>query len=131
MMTLADRSMNAALYPLILSALVGCTAGVPAEGRVRLGQIAYVSGPRVRVDRVIEDSRCPVDVQCVWSGRLVVRATLLGHKGSKQLDLTLGTPVAVADGMLTLVAATPLPRKSTPRNTMPTYRFTLDFEGGY
>lgn len=53
-------------------------------------------------DRVIEDSRCPADVQCIQAGRLVVRATVLGGGWCKEMDLTPGTPVPVADGMLRL-----------------------------
>ena len=93
---------------------------------VMLGQIAYVNGPRVRVDRVIEDSRCPAVTQCVWAGRLIVRATVMGGTWSRQLDLTLGTPVDVADGKLTLVGAFPYRRTGKP----PSYRFTFSFQGG-
>lgn len=111
---------------LILPVLAGCASPRAMEGPVRLGQIAYVNGPRVRVDRVIEDSRCPGDTQCVWAGRLIVRATVMGGTWSRQLDLTLGTPVDVADGKLTLVGAFPDRRTGKP----PSYRFTFSFQGG-
>jgi hypothetical protein len=71
----------------------------PLNALCGLGEIAAVDGPRVRPDHVIEDSRCPVDVQCIHAGQLIVRATVLGGGWSKQLDLTLGIPVPVADGM--------------------------------
>lgn len=109
--------------------LAECAASRPTEGPVRLGQIASVNGPRVRADSIIEDSRCPVDAQCVWAGRLVVRATVLGGGWSKQYDLTLGMPVNVADGSLALVTATP-PRRSDGRDNKPlSYRFTFKFQG--
>jgi len=95
---------------------------------VRLGQIAAVNGPRVRADRVVEDSRCPGGTQCVWAGRLVVRATVLGGGWSRQIDLTLGTPVNVADGQLTIVAATPVRRAGQNSRPLP-YRFTFRFQG--
>ena len=97
---------------------------------MRLGQIASVNGPRVRAEQVIEDSRCPVDAQCIQAGRLIVRTTVLGGGWSKQVDLTLGTPVNVADGSLTLVRATP-ERKGGRRGSRPLpYRFTFTFQGG-
>lgn len=95
-----------------------------------LGKIAWVNGPRVRADRVIEDSRCPADAQCVWAGRLIVRATVLGGGWTRQVDLTLGLPVPVADGSLTLVEATPLRLARTPSNKPLPYRFTFMFQGG-
>lgn len=114
--------------------LAGCAANGPLasrpiEGPVRLGEIAAVDGPRVRPDRVIEDSRCPADVQCIHAGRLIVRATVLGGGWSKQIDLTLGIPVPVADGMVTLVDATPVPingESAAPSAA----RFTFTFQGG-
>ena len=96
---------------------------------MRLGQIAAVNGPRVRADRVVEDSRCPGGTQCVWAGRLVVSATVLGGGWSRQIDLTLGTPVNVADGQLTLVVATPERRAGQSSRRLP-YRFTFQFQGG-
>lgn len=122
------------LASLVAASLAGCAtggpvAGEPIEGAVRLGEIAAVDGPRVRPDRVIEDSRCPADVQCIHAGRLIVRATVFGGGWSKQIDLTLGIPVPVADGTLALVDATPVPidgKTAAPSAA----RFTFKFQGG-
>lgn len=119
----------AAIVP-IMQFLVGCASTHPVEGPVCLGQMAAVNGPRVRADRVIEDSRCPSDVQCVQAGRLIVQVTVFGGGWSRQLDLQPGVPVNVADGNLTLVGATPLPRTKWPRTKMQSYRFTFKFQGG-
>ena len=94
--------MKAAFLAVVLPLLAGCGSNRPIDGPVRLGQIASVNGPRVRADEVIEDSRCPTDATCVWAGRLIVRATVLGGGWSRQFDLTLGIPVDVADGRLSL-----------------------------
>ena len=110
--------------------LVGCASPRPVEGSVRLGQTAFVDGPRVRPDRVIEDSRCPANARCVWAGRLTVRVTVSGGGWSKKLDLTLGTPVMVADGMLTLVAAVPERQAGGKGSKALPYRFTFAFQGG-
>ena len=97
-----ESLMKAAILLLAPGLLAGC-ATTPGshgiEGPVALGQVAYVGGPRVRPDRLIEDSRCPAGTQCVWAGRVMVRATVIGGNWSKQMDLTLGTPVHVADGL--------------------------------
>lgn len=109
--------------------LASCNASRPVEGPVRLGQIASVNGPRVRAETVIEDSRCPIKVQCIHAGRLIVRVTVLGGGWSRQIDLEPGVPVNVADGSLTLLRATP-PR-TTGKPIKPTaYRFEFLFQGG-
>jgi hypothetical protein len=123
-------AVNLLFLAMVLPLLTGCVAEDPFEGPVRLGQIASVNGPRVRADQVIEDSRCPVDAQCVWAGRLIVRVTVLGGGWSKQLDLTSGMPVNVADGSLTLVQATPPRRSADQTNKILPYRFTFSFQGG-
>lgn len=120
--------------PLIFLAACATTgAAQPGrEGPVGIGQTAYVGGPRVRPDRVIEDSRCPTDVRCVWAGRLVVRSTVTGGSWSKVLNLELGKPTGVADGTLTLVNVTPgrVVGGSKPAKPAP-QRFTFKFDGGF
>lgn len=122
--------MRCAVIVCLPMGLAGCATVRPVEGPVRLGQIASVNGPRVRPERVIEDSRCPVDAQCVWAGRLVLRVSVLGGGWSRQIDLSLGIPVNVADGRLTLVDAAPA-RTTGKQGTLPLpYRFTFTFQGG-
>jgi hypothetical protein len=80
--------------------------------------------------QVIEDSRCPANVQCVWAGRVRVLAEIELRGGSEELrtTLTLGEPMHVADGALTLIAVKP--DKKTGAINPRSYRFTFDFQGG-
>lgn len=39
--------------------------------RIRVGQTIVVGGIRVRFDAVESDSRCPMDVVCIWAGDAV------------------------------------------------------------
>lgn len=112
-----------------LAVLSGCTGTDAVEGPVGIGQTAYVSGPRVRPDHVVEDSRCPAGTTCVWAGRVVLRATVSGGSWSKPLDLVLGVPTDVADGKLTLVAVTPERTQEQSAKTVRS-RFTFTFQGG-
>ena len=103
------------------SANAGPTAG--------LGQVAIVSDLRIRPIEVIEDSRCPANVQCVWAGRLKVRARMKGPGWTQVRDFELGVPQAVDNRRVTLVAAEP--QKAAPGEIDPrAYRFTFDFQGG-
>lgn len=118
------------LLAMLLSAtcVAGCSAADPVPGPVAIGQTAYVNGPTVRPDHVVEDSRCPLGTTCVWAGRVVVRATVSGGNWSKPVDLILGVPVQVADGMLKLTAVTPGRRPGQSARTTPS-RFAFSFQG--
>jgi hypothetical protein len=115
----------ALLSPLLLAA---CAATIP-EGPARIGQAVHVGGPTVRPIAVTEDSRCPSDVVCVWAGRLVIRAEVGTGQGKQEMELTLGTPVHVADGALTLRQVTPASHSRKPIQPGD-YRFTFEFKGG-
>jgi hypothetical protein len=102
--------MNAAGIFLAVGLLSGCAsvgAAPGASGTVKLGEVHNLGELRLRPDRVVEDSRCPIGVQCVWAGRVVLRATLLGRQGARSVDLTLGSPVQISGGAVTLVAVEP------------------------
>lgn len=118
------------LAPLLILplALLAGGAGKPdasiAHGR--LGQTLDLGRLRVTPLRVIEDSRCPVQVSCVWAGRLRLLARIQsGHHRHNQ-ELTLGVPATVAGGKLELLSA--VPRPSRQGAAAPgAYRFGLRF----
>jgi hypothetical protein len=65
-------------------------AGVFAAG---IGETADLGGGlTIRPLEVIEDSRCPANVACVWAGRLRLRAEVSGEVRELTLDETLSTP---------------------------------------
>ena len=118
---------------LVLLTLPGCATAPPTDAgpTARLGQFAYTNGPRVRPIEVVEDSRCPALVRCVWAGRVRVLVLIELRGGNEELrtTLTLGESLSVADGTLTLVAAEPAkmqPGAIDPR----AYRFSFRFDGG-
>ena len=126
--------MKTLFHPLLLLSLLGgCATSheriCQHEGPARIGELAYVNGPVVRVEHVIEDSRCPIEVQCVRAGDVRIGATVIHGDRSTPVELTLGKPLQVADGRLTLLSVTPRPHRDqsiAPDN----YRFTFDFQGG-
>lgn len=94
-----------------------------------LGETVFVDGPKVTPVSVLEDSRCPVDVRCVWAGRLRIEAKIHLGSGTTARELELGKPVSVADGTLELVEAKP-PRQRDRTIAPANYRFGLRFMGG-
>lgn len=116
------------LLPLPGLLLAACATVPPplASPTAGLGQYAVVDGLRIRPIRIVEDSRCPATVQCVWAGRLVVETEISGRAPYQLRTFELGKPeaVAVAGGTLTLAAADPakLAGADIPRSA---YRFTF------
>ena len=96
---------------------------------VRIGQTVTIGGPRVTPLALVEDSRCPQGVQCVWAGQVRITARVTTGAGAQVLELTTGKPVRIADGTLVLAGVLPAKRK----NTAPApgdYRFGFRFDGG-
>ena len=95
--------------PIAASLALGACAPLPAagegaghstakEGPVGFGETAYVDGPKVTPLELIEDSRCPKGVNCVWAGQVRIKVRVTGGSWSKELELVSGKPVQVADG---------------------------------
>jgi hypothetical protein len=120
------------LLPIIAISLAAC-ATVPAStgSSAGLGQVARVDGVTIRPLRVVEDSRCPSDVQCVWAGRLVILAEV-GYRGGSESfrgTMTLGQALILGRESVTLVSATP--GKTAGSTIDPrAYRFTFTVSRG-
>lgn len=120
-----------ALTSFAAIALAGCVTApsTTAGPTAALGGTAYTNGLYILPIAVIEDSRCPINVVCVWAGRLVVRSEVRGGSWRRTVDLELGKSQQIADGALTMVAA--IPAKVAGSETDPrSYRFTFNFQGG-
>ena len=111
--------------------VAACATVPPANAgpTAGFGQVAYANGLKVQPLKMLEDSRCPALVRCVWAGRIVVRTQVSGGSWQRTLDLELGKSQQVADGALSLAAVSPA--KAAPGEIDPrAYRFTFDFQGG-
>ena|SRR5689334_14577051 len=88
-----------------------------------VGETADLGGRlTVRPLAVIEDSRCPNNVQCIWAGRLRLRANVSGE----EVELTLGQPLSTSHGSVTLTVVSPGPWAEWPTAELgekPAYRF--------
>ncbi len=94
----------------------------PGIAAARVGAAADLGGGLiVRPLEVIEDSRCPRNVECVWAGRLRLRADVAGTVR----ELTLGEALETPHGAVLLVVASPSPWAQWPEEeiTRPAYRF--------
>jgi hypothetical protein len=54
----------------------------PANARI--GEAVYVDGPIIKPVAVIEDSRCPKGVDCVWAGRVRIKMLWMRADGPSE-----------------------------------------------
>ncbi len=100
------------------------TSPAPATGSatttLAIGEKMIVNGTIISPDKVLQDSRCPVDVQCIQAGTVTVHLTT----GDSGATLTLGQPQTVAGMTIKLVSVTPA--KQSKVTIVPSdYRFTF------
>jgi hypothetical protein len=87
---------------LVISAAAGALAQSGQTAEIRLGKEKSVDRGRlkVRFDRVVEDSRCPMNARCIQAGNAKVRLTVSQGRSSRRitLDSTKGTTSAEVFG---------------------------------
>lgn len=60
---------------------------------VKLGQSIVMAGIKVTPVKVVQDSRCPEGVQCIWAGTVIVKTkfeSLDGNMEVMEMDVELG-----------------------------------------
>ncbi len=97
----------------------------PAGTAVPLGQPVMVGDLAVTPRAIKEDSRCPVDAQCVWAGRLVVTTRIDGDGWRDTADIQFGETYGTHGRVVALIAAEP--GKRADRTVPPgEYRFVFE-----
>lgn len=89
-----------------------------------LGQTIRTNGVLITPLDVVSDSRCPVDVTCIWAGEVTLKTTLEKNGVSKVVVLKMGVPTTFEHMLVTLTAVIPL-NNSKKTYTKDAYRFTF------
>lgn len=59
--------------------------------KIGLGSTVTSDGVKIQFEEVLEDSRCPVNVQCVWAGQARVKVNISGPNTPEEtLELIVG-----------------------------------------
>jgi hypothetical protein len=90
----------------------------------RLNQAVSFAGGTGRIIEVLEDSRCPLDVQCIQAGTVRVKVNFTYGALSQNVNLTLNQPYIYSGKSITLTNVSPAPR-STETILPGDYKFTL------
>ena len=115
------------LISIAFAAIAGCasvTTAVDAEPGTSFslapGETAAVNGTdaRITLTAVRDDSRCPVDVTCVWAGDAKIEL-IVSRKGAADETAVLSVAPAnnearVGNLRIRLVALAPVPRQAEP-----------------
>ncbi len=114
------------LAPLALAA---CMEPPPRPDTVTtgLGGWAHLGRLRLRADRIVEDSRCPMNARCVWAGRATIALTLRDGRRTRRANLTLGEAIPVPGGQLALVSVSPEKMAGAQPKRRAPYRFTFEY----
>lgn len=82
----------------------------------------------ITLNKITQDSRCPVDVQCIQAGTLIANSTLSIGSTTKTIDLTLGAP-AQEIGTYKVAVTEALPAKESKKEiTSKDYQVTYHIE---
>lgn len=117
------------LVPLAALVTAGCATLPPpsADRWAGLGERTRAGPIVLRPDRIVEDSRCPMNARCVWAGRVVVEATL--WIDGKRTTAQMGSDKAfgITGGMLAIDAIRPESFLTSARPQPRDYAFRFGF----
>lgn len=118
------------ILPLLMLTVSGFTT-YPWTGLkdARLGHVADLGEAIAQPVEVVEDTRCPEDVDCVDPGHVRIRIAYLNPKWHEdtELELVSGEPRRVKGGVIRIEAVRPT-RRLNQRIEMGKYRFDLRFD---
>ncbi|MFZ2167439.1 MAG: hypothetical protein WAV50_01055 [Minisyncoccia bacterium] len=101
------------------SATTTTTTTTTSTSNPGIGMSTTIRGTTIRVLSLVEDSRCPADVQCIWAGTVRVRVSIDSYG---EFTLTLDEPQDVGNVTVTLVGVTYAPKSATQFSD---YRFVF------
>jgi hypothetical protein len=124
--TWVGRSGPACEFVCPVSTSTQGTSGTEKEAMLtaRIGQASSVLGIKITPLSIIEDSRCPTDVQCIQAGTVRISATLVSGMGTAIQTFALNVPITTEAEMITLIAVTP-EKRSAHEIASGEYRFTF------
>lgn len=97
------------------------------EVTLALGEAAVFEGLTVTPLRVVEDSRCPADVQCIQAGTVRVQVEIVSGMGTSTDTMAIGEHVTTEAEKVTLTGVSP-GKRSTADIASDDYRITFEIE---
>lgn len=90
-----------------------------------IGQTGKVGDLNIKLDAIVQDSRCPVGVQCVWAGQVEAKIMLTDVSKSEVVNISSGQAPHLFDGFnVSIISITPS-RESKKEIMADEYRVTF------
>jgi hypothetical protein len=103
---------------------------LPQSFTLSVGEHHRVGALTVTPLAIVEDSRCPKNVVCVWAGTVRTKVALERDGSQTTVMVGLGQPAAAAGAWLHLDAACPYRAHPEPRITAAEYRLSFTLSPG-
>ncbi len=94
---------------------------------MKLNEKRMIGETEIETLKVLEDSRCPSDVQCIQAGKVTLYLKIFSPMGESVMSIDEGKSITTENLKITLEKVFPYP-VSTNRITDEEYRFTLKIE---
>ena len=102
----------------------GKTSGVNVGVTLALGAGDFIGGVNVTLNKIVSDSRCPIDVQCIQAGNVTANITLISDTDKETIEMDSTTPHMFGSYRVTMVNVLPV-RKSGANLSPANYRITF------
>lgn len=76
--------------------------------KIQLGKTKSALGVFITPERILEDSRCPVDVQCIQAGQVRLSATIKSKAKASKIEFKSDAKVTFENFEITLVDVKPV-----------------------
>jgi len=87
----------------------------PTLDKVGVGQNVFINGVKITLNKIVQDNRCPVDVQCIQVGQVTANVTLQSIKDKKTLDInSSGAPVPFGTYKISIEDIRPVRKVNSP-----------------
>lgn len=126
---LKNLSARLNLTPTSTAAIDSLIASLDTTERVevRLNETEESLGIKITPLEVVEDSRCPMDVACIWAGRIRLRLRIESGLGSSESVIVLNESLATEAEKITLLNVSPETKTSGPISSED-YLFQFEIE---
>jgi hypothetical protein len=109
--------LGVAIVVVIISMLAQRQAEAPvvvvdpqSQAQLRLSEKGTAGGLTILPITLMEDSRCPADVQCIQAGTIKVQVQIISAMGPSVMVMELNKPVTTEAEEVTLTQVTPAPK---------------------
>lgn len=95
---------------------------------IGVGETKFVSGIKITLNKIVSDSRCPIDVQCIQAGWVTANVTLLSDTDKETVDMSSNKPPKAFDSFQVSITEVRPIRISTLMPTPDSYKVVFKVE---